>query len=340
MPDIGFAQSLWLWLLPLPFLWLRMRMRQKKTWPTLLPAPSIRHPMQAYATAESKALNRQRYSPKQDLLTGIAGIMFILALAQPVSYLDSINSPDKTEPVDLVLLVDTSLTMVLKDYVIDNQPIDRMSMTRRLLEDFINAYSGNRIGLTVMGNPPLHWLPYTPDKRIISDAISRLRTTLGGRLTDMSASLQLVTDQYTSEDDKIVVMITDGGLQLGESSPQEAARKLTEQGYTLYVIAIGSTQIDPSKSDTTGLIYEPVDLTLLQEIADQGNGQMFHAIDSTAFSNALQRIENQHRKIITATEEMQQVKPWYQLPLFLGILLLIYIAFAGQLILPARSNSA
>lgn len=340
MPEIGFAQSLWLWLLPLAFIWLHIRSRQQKIWPTLLPAPSIRYPSLSHTAHRNNFEIGHRYHPKNDRLVFMAIVLFILSLAQPVSYLDTVNNPNKTEPVDLVLLVDTSLTMVLKDYVIDEKPIDRMSMTRRLLKDFINDYSGARIGLTIMGNPPLHWLPYTPDKGIIRDAISRLRTTLGGRLTDMSASLKLVAEQYTSEDDKVVVMITDGGLQLGESSPQEAARRLSEQGYTLYVIAIGSTQMDRANIDTTGFIYEPVDLTLLGDIAKQGNGQMFHAIDSTAFSKALQTIESQHRKVVdTSSNEIKRVQPWYPWPLILGIFLLLYSVTSGQRVLPTRGKS-
>lgn len=340
MPDIGFAQSLWLWLLPLAFIWLHVRSRQKNNWPTLLPTPSIRYPSLSQTAQKNNVETGHQYHPKNDRLAFVAIVFFILSLAQPVSYLDTVNNPNKTEPVDLVLLVDTSLTMVLKDYVINKKPTDRMSMARRLLKDFIADYSGSRIGLSIMGNPPLHWLPYTPDKDIIIDAITRLRTTLGGRLTDMSASLKLVADDYTSEDDKVVVMITDGGLQLGESSPQEAASRLFEQGYSLYVLAIGSTQIDQANIDTTGFIYEPVDLTLLEEIARLGNGQLFHAIDSAAFSKALQTIENRHRKVVeTPPDEIKRVKSWYPLPMILGIFLLLYSVISGQIVLPTRGKS-
>ena len=340
MPDIGFIQINWLWLLPLPILWLHMRSLQKKNWPTLIVTKSIRYPLQQHAVKSLKSNNKLQYHPKQDLLACCAFVLLLIAMAQPVSYMESINSPDKTAPVDLVLLVDTSLTMVLKDYVIDGEPVDRMSMTRRLLNNFIQAYSGSRIGLSVMGNPPYHWLPYTSDKTILSDAVSRIRTTMGGRMTDMSASLQMINEQYTSEDDKVVVMITDGVLQLGKLSPQEAAKKLSEHGYTLYIIAIGSTQIDASQSDTSGLIYEPVNLALLQDVAEHGNGQMFHAVDSTAFSHALKTIESKHRKIIDASDAIQPVKSWYPYPLFSGIFLLLFTAVSSQITLPKHGVRA
>jgi len=156
----------------------------------------------------------------------------------------------------------------------------------------------------------------------------------------MSASLELVNEQYTSEDDKVVVMITDGVLQLGKLSPQEAAKKLSEQGYTLYIIAIGSTQIDASQSDTSGLIYEPVNLALLQDVAEHGNGQMFHAVDSTAFSHALKTIESKHRKIIDASDAIQPVKSWYPYPLFSGIFLLLFTAVSSQITLPKHGVRA
>ncbi len=328
MADWGFAQSLWLWLLPIPFVWLRIRRKQRAAWPALWPAPRIRYPLLHRLAINYSVEPEHKYQPAKDRLAAIAFILFVIALAQPVRFTDRISASANTEPVDLVLLVDTNITMVLKDYVVDDQPIDRMSMTRHLLNDFVTAYSGRRIGLSIMGNPPLHWLPFTSDKKSVLEAISRIQTTLGGRLSDMSASLQLVSDRYRSDDDKVVVMITDSSLQLGAVSPQSAASTLAKKGYTLYVIAIGSTEIGQEQIDKAGFIYEPVDLETLQKVAEAGSGQMFHALDATAFRDALATIESQHRQVITGAQEFRLVQNWYQVPLLSGLLILVYVIFA------------
>ncbi|MCU7800617.1 MAG: VWA domain-containing protein [gamma proteobacterium symbiont of Lucinoma myriamae] len=70
--------------------------------------------------------------------------------------------------------------MSLSDYEINGQIIDRLTLTRQLLDGFVSDYSGQRIGLVTLGNPPAIWLPLTSDKIIVQDAISRIRTFLGG----------------------------------------------------------------------------------------------------------------------------------------------------------------
>lgn len=324
MADYGFLQIFWLWLLPLPVLWLMYRFRQQNPWPRFIPSLVLRYPNLVLLKEQTTALSGNDHQKAADRQLGVALVLFILALAQPVRYADPIEAQQQHQAVDLVVLVGTAISMVLKDYVIEDQAIDRMTMARRLLDGFVTDYSGQRIGLTLMGNPPMLWLPFTHDKAVVKDAISRIRPALAGRLTDMGASLELVADNYHSADDKVVVMITDGGLQLGKTSPQQAAKKLAEKGYTLYVIAIGSANKDNQQADKASLIYEPINLPLLTEVAEAGQGKLFHVLDIKAFQKALNSIENKHQKNIKATEQQRLVQAAYPIPLALGIFLVLF----------------
>jgi len=260
----------------------------------------------------------------------------VVALAQPLRYGDTLPT-SSTEPVDLVLLVDTNITMVIEDYSFADEPVSRMQMTRQLLAEFVTTFTGSRMGLSIMGDPPLHWLPLTDDRDAVQNAVSRLRPALAGRLSDMAASLQLVTERYLNSieassidariepTEPVVVMVTDSSLQFGAISPEEAASALSASGAHLYVIAMGST----AESDTlitgreSSFVYEPVDLKLLEKVAAAGKGKLFHATDAKAFREALQFIETTHRTSENREPQIRLVRALYPIPLALGALLLL-----------------
>lgn len=337
MNEWGLGQSLWLWLLPLPIIWYLHRIRSKAPWPELLASLSIRMPLPTALNTSSESASNSSHNPNNERLLLLALLLFIIALAQPLKYSGDALTTEKSQPVDLALLVDTNITMVIEDYQVEGENISRMQLTRQLLTKFVENYSGNRIGLSLMGDPPMQWLPYTTDRPAVLHAVSRLRPALGGRLSDMAASLQLVANTYLSAETpgapaQVIVMLTDSSLQLGAISPQQAAANLAAKGAYLYVIAIGSTDRAPelSSGETGAFVYEPVDLDLLAEVAEAGAGELFHATDSSTFEQALQRIETAHRQPIEIQTRLRLSQPLYPIPLLLGALLLLLALLGGN----------
>lgn len=323
----GVLQPAWLLLLPFILVGYWQRRRIRAAWPDLWQRVGVCFPLSGeLVNAQTKI---QHYQPNRERLLFCAITLLIISLTQPVVYRESIELPDQREPVDLVLLVDTNITMVLKDYFDGDESIERMTLTKQLLSEFVDAFRGNRIGLSIMGNPPLHWLPFTTDWAAVTDAISRISVTLGGRLSDMSASLQLVSDRYPTDLNPVVVMVTDSGMQLGQIAPQTAAARLSEAGYTLYVIAIGSTELSKEQRARAGFVYDPVDLALLDEVAKAGSGQLFHALTRDAFEEALQTIAQAHTDQTRAPEQRLLVDPLYPWFILFGLSLLI-LAFARR----------
>ena len=338
MSDWSLAQSYWLGLLPLPLLLYQFRRRTRAHWPQLLPKLALRFPALQTLNLGQSAAQTDNYQPQNERTLLLALLLFIFALAQPIHYSGASISTDTSEPVDLVLLVDTNITMVIEDYEVDGELVSRMELTQQLLSRFIAEFGGSQMGLSLMGDPPLHWLPFTPDREALQDAVTRLRPAIAGRLSDMAASLQLVREHYLEAgnlkvDDepqmsRVVVMITDSSLQLGAISPQQAATALRESGAFLYVIAIGTSGQDGAHTlaSDTNFVYEPVDLRLLTEVAQAGRGELFHATDLNAFREALEQIETRHRVTPDREQEpkLRLNRALYPIPLALGALLLIY----------------
>ena len=179
----GLLQPYWLLLLVLPWIWLYLRLLKPAPWPRILPILTVRYPL--LGDLPQPAVHRSGNSKKHqaDKIMTLAMCLMVFALSQPVYYTGYIENEKISEPVDLILVVDTALSMSLSDYELDGQVVDRITLTRQLLDGFISDYSGHRIALVILGNPPALWLPLTSDKSIVQDAVSRIRTFLGGRIS-------------------------------------------------------------------------------------------------------------------------------------------------------------
>ena len=334
--DLDLLQAYWLLLLPFPWLWLYWRSRHSVSWPRILPVLSMRYPLlddlepitQTAAMREKSATsNKSLYSKvigSRDQTMAIALSFMILSLTQPVHYGDTIEQEAELEAVDLILLVDTAISMNLSDYEIQGQAVSRLDMLKLFLTDFIKNYSGKRIALVLLGNPPALWLPLTTDRLVVQDALSRISTLLGGRIPDMGASLQLISEKFKNDQQTSIVLISDGGIQLGSISPNEAAKKLNTDGFTLYAIAVGSTDYKMEALDNSSLIYQPADLTILQQVVNTGQGVLFHAENAQLFSDALQIIETKHHQILEKKPALKLTEAWYPLPLSIALFLLVY----------------
>jgi len=325
MTDFGLLQPAWLLLLPVFLFWLYRR-KTPLRWPDIFPTLSLRYPLlDSVDLNASEQASEKKSAPVSVVLSFV---LIVVALTQPVHYTKPIELRPEASELDVVFVVGTAISMRLKDYVIDEQPKSRMEMAKLFLDGFAESFSGERMGLVVLGSPPALWLPLTPDRRAIRDALARLRPVLGGRLADMGAALKLVETHYESKREKIVVMVTDGGLQLGETAPEVAASRIAGQGYTLYVLGVGGAEGQTVARDPGSLIYQSLNLEFLQGIAEAGGGEFFHIQNAAAFQDALKIIEAQHQANTPDGNAPRLRLPLY--PWFVGLaMLLIMLSFVG-----------
>jgi len=324
-------QPLWLLALPLVGLWLYLR-RHVRHWPGFIQAMSLRYPPLAHLVDAASADAPDTRRGNRLVAAGLA--LAVVALAQPVQLTAPLQAETQSEPVDLVLVVGTAISMRLRDYLVDGQPVDRMSLARQFLDGLVSGYRGRRIGLVLLGNPPLLWLPLSGDKQVVRDAIARIRPVLAGRLSDSGATLALVGERFAGPGEKVVVMVSDGGLQLGAISPIEAAARLRAQGFSLYVIGLGASAGEAQSTEQGGLLFQAADLDMLEQVAEAGGGRLFHVQDAEAFGAALATIEARHRRPVAARPGQRLRTAWYPLPLGLGMLLLVL-----ALVLPPSRKS-
>jgi len=315
-------QPAWLLALP-PLLWWLYRHRRWPQWPPLLPPARLRFPPLARLEDGAASATGSEHDGTRRL-PGAALVLLIVALAQPVVETATLTGERRAEPVDLVLLVGTAVTMNLRDYHADGERVSRMTMLKTLLADFVRRWSGRRIALVVLGDPPAIWLPPTTDREVVLDAIARLRTGLGGRLSDTGGALRLIAERFAGEGEKVVLLLTDAGLQLGSTAPETGAQALADSGLTLHTIAVGSADPAAAEKSATGLLHTPVDLELMRRLAEIGHGRMFRALDTEHMRHALATIEANHRRPPPPSERHRLSQPLY--PWCIGAAMLLLLA--------------
>ena len=345
MSEFGFKQEVWLYVIPIIWLlWYQFR-TVKIIWPRWRPSISIHYPLLDSLDAETlRHEKNQKYYRQHNVLLSVMFSLLLLALAQPVQYTGQLAQTDNKQAIDMVLVMDTALSMSLSDYLINNQPVSRIGFARTELAAALDSFRGERFALLISGNPPALWLPLTKDIHVVQHEIGRISTFLGGRISDMGATLKLIEKQFAdqnnnrnnrSDNAQVAIIISDGGTQVGDIAPQTAAEQLAEKGFTVYVIAVGSVQPESAALNTSSLLYEPVNLEVLNRVAKAGKGQLFHARDHNDFKQAMASIVQLHSPSLQQSETQADnnssvdnkiTQPWYYIPLLAAMLILLFLA--------------
>ncbi len=287
----------WFWLLPaLAAFALLARLRGRAVhdlpWPGRPPPPgtALRHPLLPLvdSAAQAPAANQgpsqrpgHRARPWRWLwrgaLTWSLLTCLIAALAQPVRLGKPLPAPPRERSI--VLIVDTSVSMVLRDYLLDGRRVARMDLLRAVLSRFVAGLHGDRVGLVVFADTAHLMLPLTRDHHLVQAMLGRLRTGIAGRASAPGDALALAI-AATRQDParrRILVLFTGVDRPGGSVNPLDAAALAAHEGLPVYTVAIGAGDKGAEEERTTGLIYQPVDLKLLRRIATLTGAQSYQA---------------------------------------------------------------
>jgi Ca-activated chloride channel family protein len=328
---VHFLEPSWLWWTPASLALLILMIwrwpHRLAPWHSLLQSLTrqmYRHPythrlQQLVLPGARRAQTSQRLQPA--LCYGVFIILMHVALAQPYRIGQQIPEPPPQR--DIVFLVDTSVSMLLRDYRIQQQRTDRMTMLKNVLSHFIKNLAGNRISIIAFSEQAYTFVPLTADYALLQVQLRRLEpAVLTGRMSNISRALLYTLQQYdtlTSANEKpVFVLITDIHRPDRDIDPRAAAQLLANKGYRLHAIAIGAASYAAEEKDARSLVYHPANLLLLQQIAEAGHGQSFWAKRTEDLNEALLRIQQAELRKIESLPEFIHL-PLYLWPLLLGV---------------------
>ncbi len=245
----------------------------------------------------------------------------ILALAQP----QRVGQPLPQAPAsrDIVLVVDSSISMALRDYLVDGKPVTRMTLLKGILGRFVAGLPGDRLSVVVYGDHPFVLVPPTKDHALVTRMLARIRIGIAGRTNAIGEAVALAVKQARSDPSrrKIIILFSGGARPTGDIGPQQAAKLVAENGMHLYTIAIGATGKYDNTNTPMQLLYDPADRQRLRRMAERADGRFYWAGDTDTLAHAIADISRLETK--PPTNRVRYItEPLYQWPLLLAMLLL------------------
>ncbi len=323
LPAFQILHPLWLLMLPLiPLLALLRGARGKRA--------AIKFP--------TASLLRDLGRPARNSLGGfVFGLILlsltfgVLALSRPQKILS--YEEEKADGIAIMLTVDVSLSMLIEDFYIGGQPVNRLTAAKRVMSDFIKGRRSDKIGIVAFAGETYLPCPLTLDRDWLINNLDRVQTQRVGDGTAIGSGIASAANRMRREKSpsKVIVLLTDGANNSGRLSPQDAAKLAATLGIKIYTIAIGTPGIhsipDPKRGTFTPVGQQLFDEGTLKEVAAIGNGQFYMAQNLSSLSDVfgtidkLEKTKIEHHKII----ETEELFPWplavSSIALFLALLL-------------------
>ncbi len=256
------------------------------------------------------------------LLLGFCWLCAVLALACP----QVIQPPvTKDTPVrDLLLAIDLSGSMATRDFTDPSgASIDRLSVVKMVLDDFLARRQGDRVGLIFFGSAAFVQAPFTEDLAVCRELLDEAQVRMAGPQTAFGDALGLAINVFdrSTVKERVLIALTDGNDTLSQVPPNKAAQIARDKGIVIHTVAVG----DPKAAGEDAL-----DEATLEQVAAETGGLYSHAGDRDelqAVYDELNALET--RKVETLSQRPRRDVYWWPLA---AALLVSMGSFAAALI--------
>ena len=329
------SQPMWLWLIPLyiiisiVFVIIAHKYMSKTSPASLLDNPSLQQLLHPLINLLSQKKKESNLNFSFNYIYLIIFTLLTFSLTQPVRIGEKL--PDPPQERDIVFIVDTSVSMILRDYILNGERIDRMSLLKGVLDNFIRKLKGERMSIIVFGDNAYTLVPLTSDQYLLRRMLTRVQATMAGRFNAIGDGIALAVKQATQTTNnsqeinkrkRILVLLTDADQPTGSIEPELAAELAKKADLPLYTIAIGATSLAAEESRLGGLLYSPVNLDLINQLSAITGAKSFQAGNPNALEGAIQEI-NLHGT------NKRKVQPQYiREALFYWFLIIAFILYS------------
>ena len=228
--------------------------------------------------------------------------LLIVMIARP--QMGTRISHDKRTGIETIIAMDISNSMLAEDVA-----PSRLDRTKMMVENLVDNFTDDKIGLIVFAGDAFVQLPITSDyvsaKMFLSDIHPSLMATQG---TDIATAINMATNSFTQQQGvgKAIIVVTDG--EDHEGGALEAAKDAKKKGMRVYVLGVGSPNGAPiplgngnyMKDRTGNTVMTKLNEEMCRQVAEAGGGAYIH-IDNN--SNAQQQLDNELSKL--TKKEMQ-----------------------------------
>lgn len=308
------AQPLFLLLLPLPLLWAWRSLGKEIEARGESGAWLLRHPHLAATEAQAApSVARLSGAHLPDLLHAVAWLLLIVALAQPREIGDWILPPP--EGRDIALVVDTSLTMSIDDFVLRERKATRLAVVKDLMGRFVEARAADRFAIIAFGAEGALLTPPTFDRRHVQAQLARLQPGMAGDNTALGDALGLAIRHVRPQQLRpAIILVSDGEpSNTGDMTPAEAVAVARQLGIAIHTVQVGSNLFAAGRV----AVKEPDPQPDLAEVARLTGGQHWFVRSAADAENMVRDIDRLEKPLARPASQ-REVREWYLLPLLLA----------------------
>lgn len=268
------------------------------------------------------------------MLSLIALALVVIMLARPQTGTKISN--ESRSGIETIIAVDISNSMLAEDVV-----PSRLEKSKLLVENLIDNFKEDKIGLIVFAGEAFVQLPITNDyvsaKMFLQDMEPSLISTQG---TDLARAIRLAMNSFSQQEKigRAIIVITDG--EDHEGGALEAAKEAKKKGINVFILGVGSTTGAPIPmgngylTDASGkTVMTALNEQMCQEVAQAGNGTYIH-VDNT--SEAQEKLNSEIAKLQKGTTQSVVYSEYDEQFQAFGILVLLLL-IAEVCILEAKN---
>lgn len=282
----------WIWLLvllPLPLLYRWWRPATNSRTPALKTPLYVAFAMQAGNTEK----NSHRWRITRLCLLSILWVTAVIAAAGPQWLGEPVTLPSNGR--DLLMAVDISPSMDEEDMLVNDRYINRLQAVKAVVGEFVTRRKGDRLGLILFGSKPYLQAPLTFDRHTVNTLLKEARLGFAGNSTAIGDAIGLAVKrlQDRTENDRVLILLSDGANSSGTADPIEAADIAAKKGIRIYTIGIGADEITERSwfSSRRRNPSRDLDEKTLTTIAEKTGGQYFRARDPAQLMNIYHQLD-------------------------------------------------
>jgi len=265
------------------------------------------------------------------LLAWLAWCLLVVAAARPQWLGEPVNLPVSGR--DLMLAVDVSGSMEQADYELDGRPVSRLDMVKAVAGDFIERRQGDRLGLILFGTRAYVQTPLTYDRQTVRAFLRDSVIGLAGRETAIGDAIALAVKRLREqpEDNRVLVLLTDGTNTAGNISPEDAAQVAAQSAVRIYTIGIGGGKVGVRTPFGMRLIRPGSDLdpATLRAVAEATGGRFLQAGETDELERVYEELDRLEPSI-RDTRSFRPLRALYHWPAGAALLLAMLAALLGS----------
>ena len=256
------------------------------------------------------------------LLSAITILIFMIARPQVGSKI----SHEKREGIEVLIALDISNSMLAQDVI-----PSRLEKSKLLIEDLVDHFANDKVGLVVFAGDAFVQLPITNDyvsaKMFLQNINPSLITTQG---TDLARAISLSQSCFTQREHigRAIIVITDG--EDHEGGALEAAREAYKKGINVFILGVGTSKGAPIpdgnggylKDNSGQIVLSALNEQMCQQVAKAGNGVYIH-VDNT--SDAQEKLNKELSKLQSGISDTVVYSEYNEQFQIFGIILLLLL---------------